>query len=160
MKMSSDTRDIVSIGVALAALLCTFAGCRSQERPATAAKAAATERVEREADRVALCGEQAVQLAEWRGRFVDPARPPAWVSRYSPRDDVCYELIALAVPNAQDRVSFVTELWDVFGAAVLASSTTDRRPEIRHRFCQVNLSDDPFTSCAVADFFITTHMME
>jgi len=160
MNISSDARGTVSLCVAFAALLYAAAGCRSQERPATASVPRAVVRVEREQDRVSLCGEQAVQLAEWRGRSVDPAHPPAWVSRYSTRDDACYELIALAVPNASDRMSFVTELWDVFGAAVLASSTTDRRPEIRRRFCQVNLSDDPFTSCAVADFFIATHLTE
>jgi hypothetical protein len=114
--------------------------------------------MERGTDRAALCREQGVQLAAWRGRSVDPAHPPAWISHYSTKYDVCYALVALAIPDA--RLSFVTELWDVFGAAVLAASTTDQRPEVRRRFCQVDLSDDPFTSCAVADFFISTHMVE
>jgi len=48
----------------------------------------------------------------------------------------------------------VKELWNAFEATLLATATSDARGEIQRDFCRIDVADDPFTSCRVAEFFI------
>ena len=84
-------------------------------------------------------------------------RPLRWVGHYSHKYDQCYVLIDRHVflPGSAPVVS---ELWEAFEAAILAEYTDDARTTIRRSFCQVALSDDPFTSCEVSKYFIDEHM--
>jgi hypothetical protein len=109
------------------------------------------------------CEVQAARLAAanlWRGRSLDPAdeRLLRWVSHYSDKYDDCYVLLDHQIGVQNGAAAVVSELWDGFGAAVLASYTQDRRSTIRRQFCQVDLSDDPFTSCLVSQYFVAEHM--
>lgn len=100
-------------------------------------------------------------MAAWRaGRTAGaPLHEPAWLGRYSRRDEVCYALIAGKVPLADGQPPpLVTELWDGFEATLLATFTTDGRAEMRRDFCRIDLAENPFTSCLVAEFFIRQHV--
>jgi hypothetical protein len=110
-------------------------------------------------DRAIECDRQAARVAAWRGRTIDDhLHEPAWIGHYSDKYDACYALITQSFPVPPGEPPLVAELWDAFDAALLAESTSDPRVEMRRRFCRIDLSDDPSTSCAVADFFIHEHM--
>jgi hypothetical protein len=109
------------------------------------------------------CAAQAARVAAHSGwRATSGARsndrPLRWTSHYSEKYDECYVLIERAVPVQQGSDAVVSELWDAFGAAVLAESTADRRSTVRRSVCQVNVSDEPFTSCSISRYFINEHM--
>jgi hypothetical protein len=112
-------------------------------------------------DRKVGCARQAVRVAAWRGRNTvgDYATDPTWTSHYSERDDVCYALIADSVPTANEQPPpEVKELWNAFEATLVATATSDQRRDVRRDFCRIDLADDPFTSCPVAEFFIRQRM--
>ena len=114
-------------------------------------------------ERVKRCDAQAARVAAgsvWGGSSIarDGDRPLRWVAHYSEKYDHCYVLIDHRITVHGDSAPIVTELWDAFEAEVLAEYTTDVRIKIRGSFCQVALSDDPFTSCAVSKYFIDEHM--
>jgi hypothetical protein len=62
------------------------------------------------------------------------------------------------VANSEERAPLVTELWNASEATLLASFTTDGRPDMRRDFCRIELSENPFTSCLTAEFFIRQHV--
>lgn len=109
------------------------------------------------------CAAQAARVAAhgvWRGSSMNRAHdgPLRWAGHYSRKYDECYVLIDQLIPIQSGGAAVVSELWDAFGAMVLAESTDDPRTSVRRSFCQVNLSDDTFTSCAVSRYFIDEHM--
>jgi len=100
-------------------------------------------------------------MATWRsgGTSGVPVHEPAWLGHYSGRDDVCYAAVAGSVATTEgEPPPLVTELWNVFEATRLASFTSDRRAEMRRDFCRIDLAENPFTSCLVAEFFIRQHL--
>jgi hypothetical protein len=101
-------------------------------------------------------------MATWRsgGTSGVGVHEPAWLGHYSGRDDVCYAAVAGRVATAEGEPPppLVTELWNVFEATRLASFTNDRRAEMRRDFCRIDLAENPFTSCLVAEFFIRQHL--
>jgi hypothetical protein len=106
------------------------------------------------------CDKQAARLAAWRGRTINEhTHEPSWISHYSDKYHACYVLVANSLPVPNSPPPLVMELWDAFDATLLAESTTDRRAEMRESFCRINIAENPFTSCAVADFFIRDYMM-
>jgi hypothetical protein len=109
-------------------------------------------------DRASGCERQAARFAAWREQSRGGGAV-SWVAHYSTRDDLCYALLALAAPVGRERQpAIVTELWDVFGPTLFAESTADPRPEARRTFCRIDLSEDPFASCEVTEFFVREHM--
>jgi len=109
--------------------------------------------------RGAGCDAQAARFAEndvWRSSTGD--RLVRHVAHYSGKYDECYVLLerTFFVPASSPPV--VSELWEAFDGTSLAVFTDDGREAMRRSFCQVTLSDDPFTSCAVSKFFIDEHM--
>jgi hypothetical protein len=108
------------------------------------------------------CETQAARMAAWCRRIASGAsgHEPAWLGRYSSRDDVCYAVIAAtaAVANSEQTAPLVTELWNAWEATLLASFTSDGRPEMRRDFCRIDLSENPFTSCLTAEFFVRQHL--
>ena len=114
-------------------------------------------------ERVKRCDAQAARVAAgsvWSGSSIDRGedRPLRWVAHYSEKYDHCYVLIDHRIRVHNDSAPIVSELWDAFEAEVLADYTDDVRIRVRRSFCQVALSDDPFTSCAVSKYFIDEHM--
>lgn len=112
-------------------------------------------------DRKLGCARQAARMAEWRGRGTSGVQvhEAAWLGHYSDRDDVCYALMTRNVTtNVSGEPPLVTELWNAFEATLLATSTNDRRADVRRDFCRIDFAEDPFTSCLVAEFFIRQHM--
>jgi hypothetical protein len=112
-------------------------------------------------DRSAACERQAARMATWRGGATGgtPVHEPAWLGHYSDRDDVCYAAMTGSVVVADGEPSpLVTELWNAFEATRLASFTSDGRAEMRRDFCRIDLAENPFTSCLVAEFFIRQHL--
>ena len=91
---------------------------------------------------------------------MDPAkdRLVRWVSHYSEKYDDCYVLLDHNVHVQDGAAAIISELWNPFEATVLAEYTSDARAAMQRRFCQVDLSDHPFTSCLAADFFIRQHL--
>jgi hypothetical protein len=109
------------------------------------------------------CEAQATRVAArgmWRGSRTNAAQVELlrWAGHYSEKYDECYVLIDHVVPIRNGDAAVVSELWDAFDATVLAESTDDPRALVRRNLCQVNLSDDPVTSCAVSRYFIDEHM--
>jgi hypothetical protein len=106
------------------------------------------------------CETQAARMAAWRARRTEgaPAHEPAWLGHYSGSDDVCYAVIAGKVPVADGEPPLVTELWNGFEATLLATFTSDGRAEMRRDFCRIDLAENPFTSCLVAEFFVRQHL--
>jgi hypothetical protein len=111
-------------------------------------------------DRTTACDRQAARVAAWRGRSIDGrVHEPSWIGHYNDRDKVCYALLALTIPAANSGPPpLVLELWNAFDAALVAESTADPRAEMQRAFCRIDVSEDPFASCAVADFFIRDRM--
>jgi hypothetical protein len=114
-------------------------------------------------DRRTGCADQAARVAAhpgWRTPLV--GRPPNHARRftdhYSEKYDECYVLIERAVPVEHGADAVVSELWEAFDAAVVAEFTSDPRADVRRSVCQVSVSDQPFTSCRVAQYFIDQHM--
>jgi len=88
----------------------------------------------------------------------DGERPLQWTVHYSEKYDQCYIRITRQIAAGEAAASIVvSELWDAFDAVVLASHA-DANDRIGRSYCQVALSDDPFTSCMVSKFFIDEHM--
>jgi hypothetical protein len=85
-------------------------------------------------------------------------RPLHWVAHYSEKYDQCYVVIDRRGQVHDGAQPIVSELWEAFDATVLASHTNDPRASIRRSLCQVDLSDNPFTSCAVSKYFIDEHL--
>ena len=96
----------------------------------------------------------------WRGVSMDRAHdaPAKWAGHYSGKYESCYVVLEFRFPVRDGAAPLVSELWDAFDATVLAAWTGDERVPVRRRFCQVALSDDPYTSCAVSKYFIDEHM--
>jgi hypothetical protein len=111
-------------------------------------------------DRTLECERQAARLATWRGRGAGgtPVDEPAWLGHYSGRDDVCYAAMAGSVAVTDGEPPLVTELWNAFEATRLASFTSDGRADMRRDFCRIDVAENPFTSCLVAEFFIRQHL--
>jgi len=108
------------------------------------------------------CEAQGAHLAAdrlWR-RSMDPAKDRLlhWVSHYSEKYDGCYVLLDHMISVQNGAAALVSELWEPFEATVLAEYTTDTRTTMQRHFCQVDLSDDPFTSCLVAKYFVDEHL--
>lgn len=94
----------------------------------------------------------------WR-RSATPSesdRPLRWTAHFSPKYDACYMLVERRGDGG--ALAVVSELWDAVEIEVLAEYTHDSDAAVRRRHCQVTLSEDPFTSCAVAQYFIDEHM--
>ena len=108
-------------------------------------------------DRSTRCDEQAGLVAASTMRREDRKRPPRWEAHYSEKYDQCYVRIDRIVDNA-GAPAVVSELWEAFEAALLAVHSADGGDTTTRSFCQVSLSDDPFTSCMVSKFFIEEHM--
>lgn len=113
-------------------------------------------------ERAKRCGAQGARLAA-RGMSLGGSNdghdtPLRSVTHYSEKYDHCYVLVDRLFPTQTGAAPVVSELWDAFEADVLAEYTDDPRSAIRRRFCEVFLSDDPLTSCAVARYFIDEHM--
>jgi hypothetical protein len=112
-------------------------------------------------DRTLECERRAARMAAWRGQTAGgaPGLEPAWLGHYSSRDDVCYAAVAgnVTVANGEPP-PLVTELWNAFEATLLATFTSDRRAEMRRDFCRIDLAENPFTSCLVAEFFVRQHL--
>src|SRR5262245_44910807 len=109
------------------------------------------------------CEAQAARVAShgtWNGSPMRRAAdaPLRWQGHYSTKYDECYVLIDHLIPVEKGAAAVVSELWNAFDATVLAECTNDPRTRIRRNFCQVSLSDDPFTSCLVSKYFIDEHM--
>jgi len=114
-------------------------------------------------ERERRCEVQAARVAAdglWRSDSTDGADDGAlrWVAHYSEKYDQCYVVIDRRVPVHDGARPIVSELWEAFEATVLAGYTHDARATMRRSLCQVDLSDDPFTSCAVSKYFIDEHM--
>jgi hypothetical protein len=108
-------------------------------------------------DRSTRCHEQADRVAASTMRREDRKRPPRWEAHYSEKYDQCYVQIDRIVDNA-GAPAVVSELWEAFDAALLAVHSAEGGELTTRSFCQVSLSDDPFTSCMVSKFFIDEHM--
>ena len=80
------------------------------------------------------------------------------MSHYSEKYDDCYVLLDHNVHVQDGAAAIISELWNPFEATVLAEYTSDARAAMQRRFCQVDLSDDPFTSCLVAKYFVDEHL--
>jgi len=159
-------RRLFAASIVAATSAAALPGCRGDRRaaphervtlPATIQSAVARDEP---LDAAARCRSQAARIAAWRGESIGRDRDQAvnWVSHYSEKYDACYVLMNYRAPIRHGAAPLVAELWDALDATVLAASTGDGRREIRRDFCQVNLSDDPFTSCAVAQYFVDEHM--
>jgi hypothetical protein len=107
-------------------------------------------------DPSARCDRQVARLVASTMRGDDRARPPRWEAHYSGKYDQCYVRIDRLV-GAAGAQAIVSELWEAFDAALLAVHSAGGKT-IDPRYCQVSLSDDPFTSCMVSKFFIDEHM--
>jgi hypothetical protein len=107
------------------------------------------------------CDERAQRFAEgpvWRRgpAFEESDRPLRWTAHYSPKYEACYVLVDRRGERASAAV--VSELWDAIELEVLAEYTDDADAAVRRSDCQVTISEDPFTSCAVARYFVDEHM--
>ena len=97
-------------------------------------------------------------MAASTARREDRGRPPRWEAHYSEKYDQCYVLIDRRISDRSGAQAVVSELWEAFDAALLAIHTASTDEAVNHGYCQVSLSDDPFTSCMVSKFFIDEHM--
>jgi hypothetical protein len=107
-------------------------------------------------DRAQGCRAQADRIAQSSLRGDD--RPLHWTPHYSPKYDQCYVQLERRIGGRDGSSLVISELWEPFEAVVLAVHTTDAHDRARRSYCQVALSDDPFTSCMVSKFFIDEHM--
>jgi hypothetical protein len=108
-------------------------------------------------DRSKSCEAQAARVAERTMRREDRESRPRWEAHYSEKYDQCYVRIERVIDNDGAR-AVVSELWEAFDAALLAVHSAEGAEMTTRSFCQVSLSDDPFTSCMVSKFFIDEHM--
>jgi hypothetical protein len=155
-----NRRVALLLSVACAAILAS--SCRANaparkplESQTSGAVASASQSDDR--DRSTRCDEQATLVAASTMRREDRKRPPQWEAHYSEKYDQCYVRIDRMVDNA-GAPAVVSELWEAFDAALLAVHSADGGDATTRSFCQVSLSDDPFTSCMVSKFFIDEHM--
>jgi hypothetical protein len=148
---------IGALSIACAGVL----GCRSHERmTALPPNSDLSISEQSNADNRSLnCEKQAARVAAWRGRTIDEdIHEPSWISHFSHKYRACYVLVTNSLPVPNIAPPLVMELWDAFDATLLAESTTDPRAEVRESFCRINISEDPFTSCEVANYFIREYM--
>jgi len=161
MFTSGICKEFVAHAVSISVAAVVAAACRADAPPAhvepNVARRAAIASDADGQDRLKSCEAQAARVAARTMRREDRESPPRWEAHYSRKYDQCYVRIDRVVAGASAG-AVVSELWEAFDAALLAVHSTDGSEAATRSFCQVSLSDDPFTSCMVSKFFIDEHM--
>jgi len=159
------TAAVKRLPVMIVAAVFAAAGCRTRATPPREAGAPhAGPRSTASSDdgprrRASGCGAQAARFAAnnlWRSSTRD--RLVRQAAHYSDKYDECYVLLDRTFSVPGGPAPAVSELWEAFDGVVLAVFTAAEDATTRKSFCQVALSDNPYTSCAVAKFFIDEHM--
>jgi hypothetical protein len=161
MFTSGICKEFVAHTASICVAAVVAAACRANApsahvEPNVARQAAAASDADGQ-DRLKSCEAQAARLAARTIRRENREGPPRWEAHYSRKYDQCYVRIDRIVASAAAG-AIVSELWEAFDAALLAVHSTDGSDAATRSFCQVSLSDDPFTSCMVSKFFIDEHM--
>jgi len=157
------SRELITRSLWLSFLAIVVSGCRVEGPPAAHVDPHPVNAVAKSSGgdapgRPGRCEAQAARVAASTVRREDRGRPPRWEAHYSEKYDQCYVLIDRRISDRNGAQAVVSELWEAFDAALLAIHSASTDEAVNRGYCQVSLSDDPFTSCMVSKFFIDEHM--